>query len=52
MDQTVLVVFHDNGVKGQRGYTEYLASEINLIGGIDALRDDYASHGVVIYDIF
>ena len=46
-----IIVIHDNGVKGQRGYTEYSADEITAIGGIDALRNDYESHGIVIHDI-
>jgi len=46
------IVFHDNGVKGQRGYTEYTADEITAIGGVEALRSDYATNGIIIYEIF
>ena len=47
-----IIVFHDNGVKGQRGYTEYSAEEIAAIGGVDALVGEYMANGIVIYEIF
>ena len=50
MDSNI-IVYHDNGVKGQRGYTEYSVDEIAAIGGVDALRSDYAANGIVIYEI-
>lgn len=47
----MVTVAHDNGVKGQVGFTEYSSAEIDAIGGIDALRNDYEIHGIVIHDI-
>lgn len=46
-----LVVWHDNGVKGQNGYTEYSQEEINKIGGLDSLIKEYQAAGIFIYSL-
>ena len=51
IDQNTIIVWHDNGVAGQTGYTEYTLGEISQIGGLDALKSDYASNGVTIRHI-
>lgn len=45
------VVWHDNGVPGQMGYTEHSASDIEAMGGLDALAESYAKNGITIYEI-
>ena len=52
MLRNVTVIFHDNGIAGKRGYTEYSSAEVNSFGGIDALKADYSAHNITIFDIF
>ena len=52
MLQNVTIIFHDNGVSGKRGYTEYSSNEVIALGGIDALKADYSAHNITIFDVF
>lgn len=45
------IVWHDNGVAGQRGYTEYTEEEVATHGGIDALVHEYAESGALVYSV-
>ena len=47
-----MVVYHDNGINGARGYSEYSIDDINSIGGMDKLRANYLANGITIYDVF
>lgn len=44
-------IIHDNGVFGQKGYTEYTAQEIEKMGGIDELKSQYEKAGITISEI-
>lgn len=43
-----ILIWHDNGVPGQEGFTEYTASEIKKEGGMEALIDKYIAAGITI----
>lgn len=45
------IVWHDNGVAGQCGYTEYTEEEVATHGGIDALVHEYAESGALVYSV-
>lgn len=45
------IIWHDNGVAGQRGYTEYTTEEISAHGGIGALVHEYAESGALVYSV-
>ena len=45
------IIWHDNTVTGQRGYTEYTVEEIAARGGIDAIVHDYVEIGVFVYSV-
>ena len=45
------IVWHDNGVAGQRGCTEYTKEEVTAKGGIDEVVREYAESGVLVYSV-
>ena len=44
-------VWHDNGVAGQRGYTEYTNEEVAAMGGIESIVNEYTVNGVLVYSV-
>lgn len=47
----MVIVWHDNGVAGQRGYTEYTNDEVAVIGGIQSIVNEYAENGILVYSV-
>lgn len=45
------IVWHDNGVAGQRGYTEYTNEEVSAMGGIESIISEYAEKGMLVYSV-
>lgn len=45
------IVWHDNGVAGQRGFTEYTNEEVAAMGGIEYIISKYAENGVLVYSV-
>ena len=45
------IIFHDNGVPGQSGYSSYTAEEVDALGGLDTLKANYAADGITIQSI-
>lgn len=43
------IIYHDNGVPGQYGITEYSAREVADKGGIVKLVNSYESSGIIVY---
>lgn len=52
MLMNVFVIVHDNGVKGQEGYSEHPIYEIWRKGGINNLLAEYRMHGIHVYRWF
>ena len=44
-----IIVWHDNGVAGSEGYTEYTFSEVEAKGGIDGLVNALTNEGITVY---
>ncbi len=44
-----LIIVHDNGVKGQKGFTE---EEIQSMEEIQSIIDAYKNLGITVYDYF
>lgn len=47
----MVIIWHDNGVAGQRGYTEYTNDEVAVIGGIQSIVNGYAENGILVYSV-
>lgn len=47
----MVIIWHDNGVAGQRGYTEYTNEEVAARGGIDSIVSEYAENGILVYSV-
>lgn len=45
------IIWHDNGVVGQRGYTEYTNEEVAAHGGIEAIIHEYTNIYVLVYSV-
>lgn len=45
------IVWHDNGVAGQRGYTEYTNEEVAARGGIESIISEYAEKNMLVYSV-
>lgn len=45
------IVWHDNGVAGQRGCTEYTKEEVAAMGGIESIINEYTENGVLVYSV-
>ena len=43
------ILYHDNGVPGQYGITEYSDIEVADRGGIDELLNSYTSSNITVY---
>ena len=48
-DGVELIIVHDNGVKGQKGFTE---EEIQSMEEIQSIIDAYKNLGITVYDYF
>jgi hypothetical protein len=46
------VIEHNNGIPGQRGFTEYSADQVARLGGPAALLASYETSGVFVYTTF
>lgn len=46
-----IIVWHDNGVAGSEGYTEYTRGEVEAKGGIDGLVNALTNEGVMVYRV-
>lgn len=46
-----IIVWHDNGVAGSEGYTEYTRGEVEAKGGIDGLVDALTNEGIMVYHV-
>lgn len=46
-----IIVWHDNGIPGSEGYTEYTRSEVEAKGGIDGLVDALTNEGIMVYRV-
>lgn len=44
----MLVIFHDNGIKGQEGFTEYSIGELETKGGLNTLLSEYEKTGITV----
>lgn len=44
----MLVIFHDNGIKGLEGSTEYSIGELEKKGGLNALLTEYEKAGITV----
>ena len=49
--RNMCIVWHDNGVAGQRGYTEYTNEEVAAMGGIESIVNEYTVNGVLVYSV-
>lgn len=47
----MVVIWHNNGVKGQRGATEYTDEEVVAMGGIDGMLHQYIDCGATVYSV-
>ena len=45
-----LVIWHDNGVKGAEGFSDYTMEEVASEGGIEAILNNYKKAGVTVLD--
>lgn len=44
------IIWHDNGMKGKKGYTEYTQNEITeKWGSLEGFLEDCENHGVTVY---
>lgn len=50
-EEEMIVIWHDNGVPGQEGFTDYTLSEVEKEGGIEALKESYKQAGIKIIRI-
>ena len=46
-----MVIWHDNGVPGQIGYTEYSADEVKAAGGLDNILKGYAQSSIHVISV-
>lgn len=45
-----LVIWHDNGVKGSEGFTDYTMEEVASEGGIEVILNNYKKAGITVLD--
>lgn len=45
------IIWHDNGVAGQRGCTEYTNDEVAAMGGIESIISEYVENDVLVYSV-
>ena len=46
----ILVIRHDNGIKGQGGYTDYTAEEVEKKGGEETIINEYKNAGITVFE--
>lgn len=49
---TMFVIEHDNGIRGQHGFSDYTMSEVWAKGGINAIIAEMKAHGITVYEWF
>lgn len=47
----MVIIWHDNGVAGQRGCTEYTIEEVVAHGGIESIISEYTESDVLVYSV-
>lgn len=47
----MVIIWHDNGIAGQRGFTEYTNGEVATRGGIDSIIREYAEKDMLVYSV-
>lgn len=47
----MVIIWHDNGVAGQRGCTEYTNDEVSAHGGIESLISEYSENAILVYSV-
>ena len=45
-----LVIWHDNGVKGSEGFSDYTMEEVINEGGIEVILNNYKKAGITVLD--
>ena len=43
-----LVIWHDNGVKGLEGFSDYTMEEVASEGGIEVILNNYKKAGITV----
>lgn len=46
-----IIVWHDNGIPGSEGYTEYTLGEVEAKGGVDGIVNALTNEGIMVYHI-
>lgn len=46
-----MIIWRDNGVPGQIGYTEYSAYEVKAAGGIENIIEEYRQSGISVIKV-
>ena len=44
-----IIVWHDNGIPGSEGYTEYTLGEVEAKGGVDGIVNALTNEGITVY---
>lgn len=47
----MVIIWHDNGVAGQRGCSEYTNEEVVAMGGIESIISEYAEKDMLVYSV-
>ena len=47
----MVIIWHDNGVSGQRGCTEYTNEEVVAHGGIESIIREYMEIDILVYSV-
>ena len=43
-----LVIWHDNGVKGLEGFSDYTMEEVASEGGVEVILNNYKEAGITV----
>lgn len=47
----MVIIWHDNGVAGQRGFSEYTNEEVVAHGGIESIIREYTEIDILVYSV-
>ena len=47
----MVIIWHDNGIAGQRGFTDYTNEEVAAMGGIESIISEYAKKDMLVYSV-
>lgn len=50
-EKSMVIIWHDNGVAGQRGFTEYTGEEVAAHGGIESIISEYSENDMLVYSV-